>query len=89
MTKRPSVISAVSACIGCAAAVLLSGCASPEEVKAADREKCASYGFAAGSNGFANCMMQAATARERKDEEWFRDQNRRIQQEEAAKKARR
>jgi hypothetical protein len=30
-------------------------------------------------------MMQAETARERKDEEWFRDQNRRIREEEAAK----
>ena len=86
MTKQPSGGSAVLACIGFAAAiVLLAGCATPEEIKAADRAKCAGYGFSAGSDGFANCMMKAETNRERKDDEWFRDQNQRMREEEAAK----
>jgi hypothetical protein len=79
---------AVLAALTCGATVLLAGCATPQEVKAADRERCAGFGFAAGSDAFANCMMQADTARQRKDDEWFRDQNKRIREEDAAKSRR-
>ncbi|WP_143751250.1 hypothetical protein [Collimonas sp. PA-H2] len=40
-------------------AILVTACASPGEIAAADRGKCAGYGFAEGSDAFANCMMEA------------------------------
>jgi hypothetical protein len=41
-----------------AAAIILSGCISPAERKAADAKHCEGYGFAQGTDGLSNCMMQ-------------------------------
>lgn len=35
----------------------VAGCVSAEDQRAADQEKCASYGYRPGTDGFANCMM--------------------------------
>ncbi|TPN48230.1 MULTISPECIES: hypothetical protein [unclassified Mesorhizobium] len=34
----------------------VAGCVSTEDQRAADQEKCASYGYRPGSNSFADCM---------------------------------
>ncbi|MDX3807452.1 MAG: hypothetical protein QHC89_13750 [Bosea sp. (in: a-proteobacteria)] len=39
-------------------ALLCSGCVTLEERRAADEARCRSYGFRAGSEGFANCLLQ-------------------------------
>lgn len=39
-------------------ALLLAGCASPLERRAAHEAKCKSYGFRPGSEAFANCLMK-------------------------------
>lgn len=61
----------------------LSGCASPAEIAAAHRQNCSSFGFAPGTDAFANCMMQADVRRERADAQrekeaadWRRNQSR-------------
>jgi hypothetical protein len=46
------------------AALALAACVSPEERAAMDRQRCAGFGFAPGTDGFANCMMQATQQRE-------------------------
>ncbi|WP_054141874.1 hypothetical protein [Bosea sp. AAP35] len=46
------------------AALWLTGCVSRKEQRAADERQCASYGFAAGTDAFANCMMTAENQRE-------------------------
>lgn len=35
----------------------IAGCVSAEDQRTADQEKCASYGYQPGTEGFANCMM--------------------------------
>ena len=59
---------------GLGSAALLAGCASPAEVAAADRQTCAGYGFAPGTDAFANCMMQADARRQKAAADWQRDQ---------------
>jgi hypothetical protein len=44
--------------------LLLAGCVSPEEQRAMDQQTCAGYGFAAGTDAFANCMMTTAQKRQ-------------------------
>jgi hypothetical protein len=39
-------------------AVVLGGCMTAAEMRAADEARCRSYGFRAGSEGFANCLME-------------------------------
>lgn len=41
-----------------ALAVLLSGCMTPEQQRAADEEKCRSYGFKKRNDAFAECMQR-------------------------------
>lgn len=41
----------------------LVACVSPEEQRAADTQSCSGYGFAQGTDGFANCMMTTANQR--------------------------
>lgn len=48
----------VLTCIG------LAGCVTAEEQRAQDTGACSGYGFAPGSEGFANCMMQTNMVRE-------------------------
>ena len=48
-----------------ASAVMTSACVSPAEIVAADKRTCAGYGFAEGTDAFANCMMQADQNRQR------------------------
>jgi hypothetical protein len=51
-----------------AAVVLLTGCGpSPEQRHAMDQQKCAGFGFAAGSDAFAHCMMTVNQQREAQD----------------------
>lgn len=35
----------------------LAGCVSAKDQRTSDQDKCASYGYRPGTNGFANCMM--------------------------------
>ncbi|MBN9561869.1 MAG: hypothetical protein J0H14_14255 [Alphaproteobacteria bacterium] len=45
--------------------LLLAGCGpTPEEQRAMDQQRCGGYGFAQGSEAFANCMMSTAQQRE-------------------------
>jgi len=44
---------------------ILTACVSPEEIAATDRRTCVGYGFAEGTDAFANCMMQADQNRQR------------------------
>ncbi|WP_425287446.1 hypothetical protein [Paramesorhizobium deserti] len=44
-------------------ALMLAGCVSPEEQRAMDQDKCSSFGFAQGTDAFANCMMQQDSQR--------------------------
>ncbi len=46
----------------------ITGCVSTEDQQAADRQKCSSYGFAPGTDAFANCMM---------NRDWKRDDDQR------------
>jgi len=41
-----------------ALAVLLSGCLTPEEQRAADEERCREYGFKKRNDAFAECMQR-------------------------------
>jgi len=43
---------------------LLIGCVSPEEQRAVDPRQCSGYGFAPGTDAFANCMMNASQQRD-------------------------
>ena len=52
-----AIVSAI-ACCGLAA------CVSPEQQRAQDSARCSGYGFASGSEGYANCMMQTSMARD-------------------------
>jgi expansin (peptidoglycan-binding protein) len=47
-----------------ASAALLASCASSAELAAADDSKCQSYGFALGSEGYAQCRMTMDTQRQ-------------------------
>lgn len=62
-----------------AVSLLLAACASPEEIKAADKRTCAGYGFAEGSDAFANCMMQADQHRADQQAARLRDQQMRME----------
>ncbi len=54
-----------AAVIGCALLGLaLTGCVSPEEQRAMDQQTCMGYGFAPGTDSFANCMMATAQKRD-------------------------
>lgn len=39
-------------------AVLLSGCLTPEQQRAADEERCRNYGFKKRNDAFAECMQR-------------------------------
>lgn len=53
-----------------ALAVALSGCVSPAEQKAMDTRQCEGYGFAQGTDAFANCMMTTANRRADQQRKW-------------------
>lgn len=53
----------VCACLGLAA------CVSPEQQRAQDNSTCDGYGFARGSDGYANCLMQTNMARDAAERE--------------------
>lgn len=64
----------------------LTACVSPAEQRAMDERRCAGFGFSAGSDGMANCLMQtsqqreaqeAARARENQRNQMMADQMRR------------
>lgn len=44
-------------------AFLLSGCLTPEQQRAADEERCRSYGFTRRNDAFAECMQRIDFAR--------------------------
>jgi hypothetical protein len=56
---------------------ILTACASPEEIAAADKRTCAGYGFAEGTDAFSNCMMQADFRRKKQADDWQRQQQQR------------
>jgi hypothetical protein len=62
-----------------ALAVVLSGCQTmtPAERRAADEEKCVSYGFRRGSENFAECLQRIELDR-RADARSLRDVNYRV-----------
>lgn len=47
-----------------ALAVLLSGCLTPEQQRAADEERCRNYGFKKRNDAFAECMQRIDIARQ-------------------------
>lgn len=47
----------------CLAAAILSGCASPQELRARDEAACSSYGFRPGTPDFAACLQREYLAR--------------------------
>lgn len=62
------------------AVLLLAGCLTPAEQKAADSRECEGYGFAPGSDAFANCMMTIANRRADQMRQWQEEQNRKWQE---------
>lgn len=44
--------------------VLLSGCLTPEQQRAADEERCRNYGFKHRNDAFAECMQRIDLARQ-------------------------
>jgi len=46
------------------AVAFLAGCVSPEEQCAMDQRQCTGYGFAPGTDAFANCMMTTSQQRD-------------------------
>lgn len=44
--------------MGAALVALCGGCVTAAEQRAADEARCRSYGFRAGSDAFANCLLQ-------------------------------
>ncbi|APT55853.1 hypothetical protein RQ831_19785 [Roseomonas gilardii] len=57
----------------------LAGCGSAGEQNVLDQQKCASYGYQAGSNRFADCMMAQDRQRgrdQRQTMDWLEQQNR-------------
>ncbi|CAN7202986.1 hypothetical protein LJR251_000544 [Rhizobium rhizogenes] len=57
-----------------ATGLLLSGCQTAEEIRAADQSRCSGYGFRAGTQNFANCMMNQDLSR-RADQRAFMESN--------------
>jgi hypothetical protein len=53
----------VGAALAAALLALLAGCVSAEELRQADEDRCAGYGFARGTPPFANCLQQESLAR--------------------------
>ena len=47
------------------AAIALTACASPEQVRAEDEGRCRSYGFQTGTEAFAQCMQREDLTRRR------------------------
>lgn len=62
------------------ATTLLAACLTPAEQKAADSRECEGYGFAPGSDAFANCMMTIANRRADQMRHWQDEQNRKWQE---------
>lgn len=60
--------------------LLLAGCVSPEQQEAADKNQCMKFGFRAGSDGFATCMMSLSTNRQAMMQKSMDDQSDRYQQ---------
>jgi hypothetical protein len=44
--------------------VLLAACVSPEQQRAADQQQCVGFGFAPGTDAFANCMLRISQQRQ-------------------------
>ncbi len=53
-----------------AVAVILAGCVSPAEQKAADEAQCRGYGYTDGTDAFANCLMTTANRRADQQCKW-------------------
>jgi hypothetical protein len=52
-------------------ALLASGCVSVAERRALDEERCRSYGFRPGSEGFANCLLDVDLDRAASRRAWM------------------
>lgn len=64
-----------SLCLAAGCAAFLGACASSEELHARDQQTCQGYGFTAGTDAFAKCMMTADQKRKDKDAAWLKEQN--------------
>jgi len=64
-------------------AAMATACVSPQEIAAADKRTCAGYGFAEGTDAFANCMMQADQNRQKaaasRERQWQAEEQQRQQ----------
>ncbi len=49
----------------------LGACATPEELRQADTAQCSGFGFTPGTDAFAGCMQNLATARQQKSDAMF------------------
>ncbi|PLP57526.1 hypothetical protein CYK37_20600 [Mesorhizobium loti] len=65
------------------------GCVSAEDQRAADQNKCASFGFEPGTDAFANCMMKQNAQRDEDDQRFLDRLHEREQREKDRKAARR
>lgn len=61
--NSPSVTHALMAALVVVIATGLAGCATPEQIRLADEQACAGYGFQRGTNEFANCLQREDLAR--------------------------
>lgn len=65
------------------------GCVSAEDQRAADQNKCASFGFQPGTDAFANCMMKQNAQRDEDDQRYLDRLHEREQRDKDRKAARR
>jgi hypothetical protein len=63
-THRGKLVRGIYFSLFAAPVVLLTGCVTPEEQRAADQRQCAGYGFTPGSDAFVNCMMNTSQQRD-------------------------
>ncbi|NKC51707.1 hypothetical protein HED63_20760 [Ochrobactrum cytisi] len=61
----------------------VAGCVTDEEI---DQDKCSSFGFSAGSDAFANCMMQQSARRDDDNRRWDEEYRAREERDRARKK---
>lgn len=60
-----ALMTTLAAGVSIAAAQMLTGCASPAEIRQADANQCNGYGFAPGTDAHANCMQKIARDRQK------------------------
>ena len=51
-------MSKIKLAVGLGLALMTSGCMTQAEVRAADEQRCRGYGFRAGTDAFASCLLE-------------------------------